>query len=33
LFNVDDESGTGTKIIPFNNGDNALVAAEKYCKR
>ena len=34
LFNVEDESESGSgKVIPFNNGDNALVAAEKYCKR
>ena len=33
LFNVDDESGGPVKIIPFNNGANALVEAEKYCKR
>lgn len=34
LFNVEDEGSNGiTKVIPFNNGDNALTAAEKYCKR
>ena len=26
IFDVDDESGT-PKVIPFNNGDNALVEA------
>ena len=32
LFDVEDESGIPKKI-PFNNGDNPLVAAEKYIAR
>lgn len=32
VFDVDDESGV-PKVIPFNDGANALEAAEKYCKR
>lgn len=30
---MDDESGLPPKQLPFNNGANALVEAEKYCKR
>jgi phospholipase A-2-activating protein len=29
---VDDESGV-PKVIPFNDGDNPLETAERYCKR
>jgi phospholipase A-2-activating protein len=32
IFDVDDESGV-PKSIPFNDGGNALDAAERYCKR
>ncbi len=32
IFDVDDESGMH-KQIPFNDGANALEAAEKYCMR
>lgn len=32
IFDVDDESGV-PKTIPFNDGANALEAAEKYCMR
>lgn len=32
VFDVDDESGV-PKVIPFNDGDNPLEAAERYCKR
>lgn len=32
VFDVDDDSGV-PKVIPFNDGGNALDAAEKYIKR
>ncbi len=32
IFDVDDESGMH-KQIPYNDGANALEAAEKYCMR
>jgi phospholipase A-2-activating protein len=32
VFDVDDESGV-PKVIPFNDGANAMEAAERYCKR
>lgn len=32
IFDVDDESGMH-KQIPFNDGANALEAAQKYCMR
>ncbi len=32
IFDVDDESGVH-KQIPFNDGANALEAAERYCSR
>jgi phospholipase A-2-activating protein len=32
VFDVDDESGV-PKVIPFNDGDNPMDAAERYCKR
>lgn len=32
VFDVDDQSGA-QKLIPFNDGGNALDSADKYCKR
>lgn len=32
IFDVEDDSGF-TKSIPFNDGDNPMEAAEKYCAR
>lgn len=32
VFDVDDDSGQ-RKLIPYNDGGNALSSAEKYCMR